>query len=259
VRGGGPRERLLHVVGTRLERAALRRADAVVVLTARAAEAVRGDGVPAGRVHVVPSGFDPALFAAPAAVPLGGSGRPRIGYVGRLAPQKRADLLVTAFGRMREQADLVVVGDGPDRERVARLAARSPAAERITLAGFVEHRQVPGVLAALDVLVLPSAYEEMGSVLVEAMAAGLPVVASDVGGIPAVVRDGRTGLLVPPGDTDALAAALDRLVADPALRERLAAGARARARDYAWPQLAARVAAVYAGVRGARLPVPAAA
>jgi glycosyltransferase involved in cell wall biosynthesis len=156
-----------------------------------------------------------------------------------------------------------VRGGGP-RERLlhvvgTRLDARSQAAERISLAGFVEHRQVPGVLAALDVLVLPSAYEEMGSVLVEAMAAGLPVVASDVGGIPAVVRDGRTGLLVPPGDTDALAAALDRLVADPALRERLAAGARARARDFAWPQLAARVAAVYAGVRGARLPVPAAA
>jgi 2-deoxystreptamine N-acetyl-D-glucosaminyltransferase/2-deoxystreptamine glucosyltransferase len=115
------------------------------------------------------------------------------------------------------------------------------------------------VLAALDVLVLPSAYEEMGSVLVEAMAAGLPVVASAVGGIPEVVQDGVTGLLVPPGDADALAAALDRLVADPALRARLAAGARAHARRYAWPELAARVAAVYAAASDDRLPVPAAA
>jgi glycosyltransferase involved in cell wall biosynthesis len=105
------------------------------------------------------------------------------------------------------------------------------------------------VLASLDVLVLPSAYEEMGSVLTEAMASGLPVVASDVGGIPEVVRHGETGLLVPPGDVDALAAALDRLVADAGLRARLSAGARARAAGYAWPRLAARVAAVYARVR----------
>jgi 2-deoxystreptamine N-acetyl-D-glucosaminyltransferase/2-deoxystreptamine glucosyltransferase len=259
LRGRGLRTRLLRGLGGRVERAALRRADAVLVLTGRAAAAVRADGVPADRVHVVPSGFDPALFAAAAPVALGGTGRPRIGYVGRLAPQKRADLLVTAFGRMREEADLVVVGDGPERERVARLAGAGPAARRTTLAGFVAHDRVPGVLAALDVLVLPSAYEEMGSVLVEAMAAGLPVVASAVGGIPEVVQDGVTGLLVPPGDADALAAALDRLVADPALRARLAAGARAHARRYAWPELAARVAAVYAAASDDRLPVPAAA
>ena len=85
----------------------------------------------------------------------------------------------------------------------------------------------------------------MGSVLVEAMASGLPVVASAVGGIPEVVRDGETGLLVPPGDVAALTTALDRLAADPELRARLAAGARDRARAYAWPQLAGRVAEVY--------------
>jgi 2-deoxystreptamine N-acetyl-D-glucosaminyltransferase/2-deoxystreptamine glucosyltransferase len=77
------------------------------------------------------------------------------------------------------------------------------------------------------------------------MAAGLPVVASEVGGIPEVVRHGVTGLLVAPGDVGALAAALDRVVAEPGLRDRLAAGARARSADYGWPALAARVAAVY--------------
>ncbi|MGY1624749.1 glycosyltransferase [Geodermatophilus sp. SYSU D00965] len=249
VRGRSLRARLLRAAGGRIERAVLRRADTVVVLTERAAAALRADGVPADRVVVVPSGFDPALFAAAHDDVFPAAGRPRIGYVGRLAPQKQADLLVAAFGRMRQSADLVVVGDGPDRDRVRALAASSPRADRITLAGFVAHTAVPAVLASLDVLVLPSAYEEMGSVLTEAMAAGLPVVASAVGGIPEVVRDGGSGLLVPPGDVDALAAALDRVVADPRLRTRLAAGARARARDYAWPRLAARVAAVYARVR----------
>jgi glycosyltransferase involved in cell wall biosynthesis len=244
--GRDPRTRLLRAMGGWVERSALRRADAVVVLTERSAAALTADGVPATRVHTIPSGFDPVLFAGGSPDVFAPVGRPRIGYVGRLAPQKRADRLVEAFGRMREAASLVVVGDGPDRERVHRLAAGLP---RVHLTGFVEHTAVPAVLASLDVLVLPSAYEEMGSVLTEAMASGLPVVASDVGGIPEVVRDGHTGLLVPPGDVDALAAALDRLAADADLRARLSAGARARAADYAWPRLAARVAAVYARVR----------
>ncbi|SNS20508.1 Glycosyltransferase involved in cell wall bisynthesis [Geodermatophilus saharensis] len=248
--GRGPKVRLLRALGGWIERSSLRRADAVVVLTGRTATALHDDGVPPDRVSVVPSGFDPALFAAPAADVLPGVPRPRIGYVGRLAPQKSPGTLVRAFGRMREQASLVVVGDGPDRALVERLAAESPAADRITLAGFVEHARVPAVLASLDVLVLPSAYEEMGSVLTEAMAAGLPVVASDVGGIPEVVRHGVTGLLVPPGDVDALAAALDRVTGDDVLRARLAAGARARSAEYGWPALSARVAAVYDRVLG---------
>ncbi|RBY83283.1 glycosyltransferase family 4 protein [Blastococcus sp. TF02A-26] len=254
--GGSPRARLLRAVGGWVERRTLRRADAVVVLTERTAAAVRADGVPAERVHTIPSGFDPALFAGTDGDVLAGTGRPRIGYVGRLAPQKRPDVLVQAFGLMQERSELVVVGDGPDRELVERAAAESPARERITLRGFVAHDAVPGVLASLDVLVLPSAYEEMGSVLTEAMAAGLPVVASDVGGIPTVVDDGVTGLLVPPLDPPALAAALDRVVGDADLRTRLAAGARERAGDYGWPRLAGRVATVYAGVRaqvGARV------
>jgi glycogen synthase len=244
--GRGPRTRLLRALGGWVERSALRRADAVVVLTDRTAATLVVDGVPAGRVHTIPSGFDPFLFAGGSPDAFPGLGRPRIGYVGRLAPQKRADRLVEAFRRMREPASLVVVGDGPDREEVQTLAAGLP---RTHVTGFVEHTAVPAVLAALDVLVLPSAYEEMGSVLTEALASGLPVVASDVGGIPEVVRHGETGLLVPPGDVDALAAALDRLAADPGLRARLSAGARARAADYAWPSLAERVAAVYARVR----------
>jgi 2-deoxystreptamine N-acetyl-D-glucosaminyltransferase/2-deoxystreptamine glucosyltransferase len=255
LRGRSVRARLLRAIGGWIERRTLRRADAVVVLTVRTAAALRSDGVAAERIETLPSGFDPALFAGPHDDAFPGVGRPRIGYVGRLAEQKRADLLVEAFGRMQRPAHLVIVGDGPEAGRIRALAAASPAADRITLTGFVEHSAVPAVLASLDVLVLPSAYEEMGSVLVEAMASGLPVVASAVGGIPEVVRDGGTGLLVPPGDVEALTAALDRLAADPDLRARLAEGARARARGYAWPRLAEEVAAVYRRVRKEDAPV----
>lgn len=247
VRGRGPRAWLLRVLGGVVERAVLRRADAVIVLTDRTRRLLVADGVPPERIATIPSGFDPALFDAGRAgvgsAP--GTGRPRIGYVGRLAAQKRPDLVLEAFSCMRQPADLVVVGDGPDRQRIEALAAGSPAADRITISGFVPHDAVPGILASLDVLVLPSAYEEMGSVLVEAMASGLPVVASDVGGIPEAVRDGRTGLLVPPGDVPALAAALDRLAADAPLRARLGEQACDEARAYVWPELSARVAGVY--------------
>jgi 2-deoxystreptamine N-acetyl-D-glucosaminyltransferase/2-deoxystreptamine glucosyltransferase len=239
---------LLHRIGGAVERSSLLRADAVVVLTERAAGFEVADGVPLEKISVIPSGFDPQLFAGQDPDPFPGVGRPRIGYVGRLAPQKRPDLVVAAFERMREPAQLLVVGDGPARARVEAAVRRSPAVGRIGIHGFVEHSAVPAVLRSLDVLILPSTYEELGSVLVEALAVGLPVVATRTGGIPEVVTDGVTGLLVPPDDAAALADALDRLVGDPALLQRLAAGAAERARDFTWPALAERVRAVYADV-----------
>ena len=249
VTGNSLRSRLLRLVGGAAEAWVLRRADAVVVLARRTAELLRADGVPATRVQVIPSGFEPAAFADSPDDAFPRLGRPRIGYVGRLVPGKRPDLLVEAFAAMADNAFLVVVGDGPWRQRVERLVDASVPAERAHVQGFVEHERVPSVLASLDVLVLPSAYEELGSVLVEAMAAGVTVVASDVGGIPEVVVDGETGLLVPPGDVAALAAALGRLTADEPLRVRLGANARVRAREYTWPSLARRVLAVYTTAR----------
>jgi glycogen(starch) synthase len=250
VTGRSPRARVLRVLGGAVEQQALRRAAAVITLVPHTAALLHDDGIPDDLVHVLPSGFDPGLFVAPDRDAFPELPRPRIGYVGRLAEQKRPDLLVDAFGRMRESsACLVIVGDGPLRRAVQSAVGRSPARDQITLTGFVPHTEVPAVLGSLDVLVLPSVYEEMGSVLVEAMASGLPVVASRVGGIPDVVADGETGLLVPPGDADALAAALDALVSDPQRRERLAAAARRRARRYSWPDLARRVGELYVGSR----------
>jgi glycosyltransferase involved in cell wall biosynthesis len=101
------------------------------------------------------------------------------------------------------------------------------------------------VLRHVDLLVLATRYEELPSVLVEGMAAGLPVVASRVGGIPALVEHDVNGLLVPPGDADALAAAITRVLTEPSTAARLSAAARRTAARYAWPALARRVAMVY--------------
>ena len=250
--GGSPKARLLRLVGGAVERAAVRRAAAVIVLVPRTAELVREDGVAEEKVHVLPSGFEPALFERPTDDAFPGVPRPRVGYVGRLAEQKRPDLLVDAFADVTATASLVVVGDGPLRSRVEAAVRRSPARDRITLHGFVPHDEVPAVLRSLDLLVLPSVYEEMGSVLTEAMACGLPVVASDVGGIPDVVSDGETGILVPPGDVVALTKALDEVLSDEALARRLGEEARRQSARYSWPGLAERVADLYAAAAPGR-------
>ena len=248
----GARARLVRLAGGVVERRTLRRASDVLVLVARTAALLVADGVPAQRVHVLPSGFEPGVFVGPGPDPFPDLPHPRVGYVGRLAEQKAPHRLVEAFGEVDDRARLVLVGDGPLRPVVEAAVAASPARARITCRGFVPHAQVPSVLAALDVLVLPSVYEEMGSVLVEAMASGLPVVASNVGGIPEVVVDGITGLLVPPDDVPALGKAVDELVRDDQLRARIGAAARERARQYAWPELAARVEQVYTSARAGR-------
>ncbi len=213
-RTSSPRSRVLAHVGGALELQGARQADAVIVLTRRLRELLTDDGVSRSRISVVPSGVCRAEFLPDRPDPLAGLGRPRVVFVGRLARQKGVTTLVEAAARLRTPgARVVLVGDGPERAAVDALVARHRLGDRITVTGFVPHRDVPAVLAGADVVVLPSIYEELGSVLVEAMQAGAAIVASETGGIPDAVGD--CAVLVPPGDPAALAAALDALLADP--------------------------------------------
>jgi len=175
--------------------------------------------------------------------PVRNLGRPRVGYIGRIAPQKDVGTLISAFGRLTGPACLLIVGDGPGRRAAEAQARRLAGPVRFT--GFAPHARVPAVLRHIDLLVLATRYEELPSVLIEAMAAGLPVIASRVGGIPALVDHDVNGLLVPPGDPAALAAAISRVLAEPGTAPRLAAAARQTAQRYTWPALARQVAAVY--------------
>ena len=129
---------------------------------------------------------------------------------------------------------LVVVGDGPLRDRVR------------DGRGVVPHEELLGLIRSAAVVACPSRREGFGVVCAEAMANGRPVVAAAVGGLLDLVVDGETGLLVPPGDVPALRSALERLLADPALRERLGAAGRERARDHlAWPVVVEATLAAY--------------
>ena len=240
----------LRLAGGPAERRALAAADMVIALTRPAAGRLAGEGIPASRIRVIPPGYDPDLFAAAADAPdpFPDLGRPRVGYVGRIAPQKDVGTLIAAFGRLSGPACLLIVGDGPGRRAAEAQARRLAGPVRFT--GFAAHARIPAVLRHIDLLVLATRYEELPSVLIEGMAAGLPVIASRVGGIPALVEDDVNGLLVPPGDPAALAAAISRILTEPGTAARLAAAARQTAQRYTWPALARQVAAVYLEVTG---------
>ncbi|SHF03226.1 glycosyltransferase [Streptoalloteichus hindustanus] len=240
----GARSAVLRVLGGTLERYGERRAQAVITLTTRLARLLAAHGVPADRLHVIPSGVRRALFHSADGAHLVDVPRPRVLFLGRLHRQKGVADLVRALALV-PSAHLVLAGDGPERARLSRLAGVLGLAHRVRFLGFVPHDQVPALLRDVDLLVMPSRYEELGTALVEARHVGVPVVATRVGGIPDVVRDGVDGLLVPPGDIVALAGALQRLVDDPVLADVLASRARRRAASYTWDSLAERVLDVY--------------
>jgi glycosyltransferase involved in cell wall biosynthesis len=212
------------------------------------------------RIVTIPNGFDPRLFT-PREVDRDAVWKRVLGhrlegpvllYVGRFTAVKRLPLLIEAFARARdgfnEPAQLVLVGGFPGEfEGEHPLdAIRRTHTPGVHLAGWHEHPELPDILAAGDVLVLPSVREQFGQVLVEAMACGLPVIAVDAYGPADIVEHGETGWLVEPDDISTLANALVEAVNRPEERRRRGAAARADvAERFAWPALAEQVADVY--------------
>jgi glycosyltransferase involved in cell wall biosynthesis len=247
--GTTTRTRAVRALGAPLERLGVGAADAVIALTPRLAERLACGGVAAERVHVIPSGVEAARFAAPAEDRSPGGGALRVGYVGRLCRQKGVTTVIDALGRLAHpDTRLVLVGDGPARGALERRAVRRGLRDRVEFTGFRHHDDIPALLRSLDVLVLPSLCEELGSVLVEGMQAGVPIVASRTGGIPDALGD--AGVLVDAGDAGELAAALDRLLGDPAAAAALSTRARRRATRFDWEHLAGEVLDVYDAVVG---------
>lgn len=239
------RTRAIQRGGGAVEQWIERRADAVIALTARLRDRLVADGIEPDRLHVIPSGVEAGRFAGPwPDDPLPGLARPRIAFVGRVEPEKDVPTLLRAAARLRHAASVVVIGDGSQREPVARLAAELGLGDRVRVTGFVARDRVAAILAHCDALAQPSRMEELGTGIVEGMYAGLPVVVSDVGGVP--VAHGRDGLRVRAGDPAAFAAAIDLLLGDDVLRARLATAGRQRAHaEHDADVLAGRVLEVY--------------
>jgi len=242
-------------VFTALERQAARWTDRIITLTDRGAQEHLARGIGRAEQYVaVPSGVPTAELRA--AAPPRGEARARLGLdpdafivvgLGRLVPIKGFDLLARALPAVVAQipsARVLLVGDGAERAHLGAIAASMGVAERLRMTG--ETTDVASYLAAADVVAVPSRNEGMGRVIVEAMALGLPVVATAVGGIPDVVTDGECGRLVGPEDVDALAAALIELGRDPALRRKLGEAAVRRAEAFSTAVASEKLLAVYA-------------
>ncbi len=170
-----------------------------------------------------------------------------VGFVGRLAPQKGIAFLLTTIEKLassRADVEFVIVGEGPLRSAVTALAARNP---RVRWAG--ERFDVPSIMPAFDIVAVPSAWEPLGIVLLEAMASEVPPVAFAVDGIPEAVEDGITGLLVAPGDPDGFLAAISRLLNDGGLRTRVGIAGRLRVQQhFSAPTMARRLGEIYSGL-----------
>jgi sugar transferase (PEP-CTERM/EpsH1 system associated) len=224
-----------------LQRFGWSRVDRLLSVSTRLAERMAHEvGFPPDRIHTIHNGVELSRFQT-------GIGRsnarralglpvdtPIVGAVGRLVPVKDHTCLVDAVARVGRdglQPVLVIAGDGPRRRAIEEHASSLGIGDRVRLLGH--RKDIDVVFAALDVFVLSSVSEGLNNTILEAMAAGLPVVATRVGGADEMVLEGSTGFLVPPGSPDMIAEALRRLLVDPVAAAAMGEAGRARAeRDF---------------------------
>jgi glycosyltransferase involved in cell wall biosynthesis len=235
------------------QRHLLREADAVLTLTTVEREQLLALGAPQERVHVVGAGLsaphdDRAIEAACAPVNIQPLPRPYALFIGRLSRDKGAIVAAEAVRRLRRRGrdiSLVLVGErAPEFERWERRLRHQPNHGILALSGVSESLK-QALLARAEMLLLPSVVESFGLVFLEAWSHAKPVIGANAGGIPGVVRHGENGLLVPPGDALALAAAIAQLLDDAALARRLGEAGRDGLAEYTWERVCARTLAAY--------------
>jgi glycosyltransferase involved in cell wall biosynthesis len=236
----------------------LARADAVTACSrATLTEAESWAGLELGaRGRVVHNGVDTREFAGALS-----SQRDHVLFaIGRHVPQKGFDLLIDAFALLVADADfdadLVLAGDGPESTSLVDQVARSGLSHRVRFVGRTDRATTVELFASAKLFVLPSRHEPFGIVILEAMAAGAPVVASAVGGVPEFVQDGVNGVLAPPGNANALASAIRRVWSTPDLAYRLTHNARSQAARFDWSLIERQYREVYAFARAAHAGQP---
>lgn len=228
-----------------------RRAAAIIAISRAVRAVLVESGIPEGRIDIVPSGIDLSRHVAPSpADVLGALGIPEDAplavMVGALVDHKDPATFVRAIASARRRVPsmrALLVGEGPLRPMVEALIAELELGDTLRLTGF--RADAEALIAAAGVCVLSSEEEGLGTVLLDALAAGTPVAATSAGGIPEIIEPGRSGLLVAPHDHAGLGAAIASILSDPALRERLVAGGRERVLHFSVAETARRTLEVY--------------
>lgn len=231
----------------------LRRASAIVVPSAYLAGVFEAHGHTA---HIVPNVLDLDRFS-PATSRTPALAAPRILVARHLEALYDNASAVRAFAIVREAypaARLVLAGGGTQRAALARLARSLGVADGVRFSGPVDNAAMPALYHASDIVLNPSRADNMPNSVLEALACGVPVVSTSVGGIPALLEHGKTALLVPPGDAPAMAQAILALLRDPARARRLADAGLAHAAGFAWERVAPRLATHYRRIRAAPRP-----
>jgi glycosyltransferase involved in cell wall biosynthesis len=242
-------------IARRLSRWTWHRSSQVVVVSKPIWRNVVGrDRVPAERVSYVPPVPARLGFRQPPREKADMAVAPIVGFVGRLQPEKGVDVLLQAAPivlAVVPQATFVIIGDGPLRPTLEEQARQLGLISRVCFLGF--RADVPRILTQLSMLAIPSRSEGTPLVLLEAMCAGVPVVASAIGGIKDVLRQGKEGLLVPPDDPAALAGALCSLLLDPERTRSMGEAGRQRGGQFVFAEMVDAIEKTYGRALGARL------
>ncbi len=238
-----------------LDRLVLRQFRRVVAVSDAVADVLQRSGVPPDKIVRIDNGVDLSRFAAASptlAHEIARPGKAIIGAVGRLSPEKGFDYFLHAAKKLLAdfpETLFVLVGEGDQRPRLKELAHELGLTGRVIFAG--QRADMPGVYASLDIFVLSSLNEGMPMVILEALGAGRPVVATRVGAIPRLIPEESIGILVSPGDAAELARAMARLLADPEGRRKMGANGQAWVRQHFSAEVMARsYMSLYAGLLG---------
>jgi len=220
---------------------------AAVVSNSQGLRDLAWETMPSLVIEVILNGVDTEEFYPATGNPPSSTARLPLLAVNRLIPRKGMDLLIRALGAVRKELgdtfELTIVGEGSLVQELQTLATGHGIGDAVTFAGAIPHEDLPGVYRDADLFVLPSLAEGMSNALLEAMASGLPVIVTDTGGSAELVQN--NGIVVPPGNVEALAEALKRLVSNPELRRIMGQRSRQQAEKFSWRSVATQYLGLY--------------
>ncbi|MFA6098188.1 MAG: glycosyltransferase family 4 protein [Patescibacteria group bacterium] len=224
-----------------------KRINRIIVVSESLKHAVEGLGADPGKVLIIPNGIpDAEVFLS---LPVKKQCDYRLLWVGRLIPEKNVEMLLNCFIKIKKsfpKSSLVLIGDGTERSRLQKFAGQHGIAGSVVFSGFRKRDELPEYYKDADIFVLPSKNEGFGVVALEAMASAKPIIASDVGGLREIIKNGHDGLLVSPSDSDGFVEKISQLFNNEDYRRRLSENARKSAVErYSWDNITRKLTTLY--------------